>query len=253
MRVGKEQRAEGRRAGRYPVMQAQKTAVFLFIIIFSAGFSTSCKKDDPVKTDSDTIRYIPFGDSFTAGHGAEPGQAYPVLLASDLNKDSIPIKLVINEGIGGYTTQQALTTELPVFDTCHATFASILLGANDWGHYVDTTTFRSNLGVLIDRIQAKLIIKTNLLMITLPDLSATPGFRAQANGRDIVKDVNNLNNIIKQEAAHYHLPVADIYPLSQEMLNNPSLIASDSLHPSAKEYARWEQLVILPVARKMLK
>lgn len=200
-----------------------------------------------------TIQYIPFGDSFTAGHGANPDQAYPVLLVNDLNKDGIPIKMIVNEGIGGATTAEALSEEIPVFDTCHTTYATILLGANDWGLEVDTAVFRSNYVQLINDIQAKLPVKTNILLITVPDLSATPGLRSFANGRDILEDVVYMNYIIEQEASHFHLPVADIFPLSQEMLNNPSLIASDSLHPSAKEYARWEQLVILPAALKMLK
>ncbi len=238
-------------------MQIRKPTI-LACIILCPGLWTGCKKDNKVTSnnvsnENDTIRYIPIGDSYTAGHGADPDQAYPVLLVNDLDKDTIPIKMIVNEGLGGHTTAQAINEELPVFDTSHATFASILLGANDWGQYVDTATFRSNYIRMIDDVQAKLPVKTNILIITIPDISATPGGRSQANGRDIVKDITYMNGIIKQEASHYHLPVADIFPLSQEMHNNPMLIASDSLHPSAKEYARWEQLVILPVARKMLK
>ena len=233
-------------------MQIQKAAIFVCVILATTIW-TGCKKDIPVKTSNNTIQYIPFGDSYTAGHGANPDQAYPVLLVNDLNKDSIPIKMILNEGIGGATTADALSNEIPVFDTSHASFASILLGANDWGQYVDTATFHANYIQIINNILAKLSVKTNILIITIPDISATPNGRSQANGRNIVQDVNNMNDIIRQEAGHYHLPVADIFPLSQEMHNNPSLIASDSLHPSAKEYARWEQLVILPVARKMLK
>jgi len=230
-------------------MLKQNIAILLSIIL-SAFLETGCKRDNPVKK---TLWYIPFGDSFTAGHGAEPDQAYPVLLVNDLNKDGIPIKMIINEGLGGHSTSQALQEEIPVFDTSHATFTSILLGANDWAQYIDTGTFHKSYVQIINDIQAKLPVKTNILIITLPDFSATPGFRAQANGRDLIKDAQNLNNIIKQEAAHYNLPVADIYQLSKEMHNDPGLIASDSLHPSAKEYARWEQLVILPAAIKMLK
>jgi len=234
-------------------MNVPKKLISACIIILFAIIDTACQKDRPVNTGSNTFQYIPIGDSYTAGHGATPNQAYPVLLVNDLNTDSIPIKMIVNEGIGGATTAQALSSELPVFDTSHATFASILLGANDWGHYVDTATFRANYIQIINNIRAKLPVKTNILIITIPDISATPNGRSQANGRNILQDIHHMNDIIKQEADHYQLPVADIFPLSQEMHNNPVLIASDSLHPSALEYARWEQLVVLPVARKMLK
>jgi lysophospholipase L1-like esterase len=35
------------------------------------------------------------------------------------------------------------------------------------------------------------------------------------------------------------------------MRDDPTLIARDGLHPSAKEYARWEAM-IFPVAQKLL-
>jgi acyl-CoA thioesterase-1 len=238
-------------------MQMRKM-LFLSFILLLASIGTGCKKDQkisstPMNSANDSLYYIPFGDSFTAGHGANPDQAYPVLMVNDLNKEKIKIKMIVNAALGGHTTAEAYRDEMPVFNSSNANFASVMLGANDWGRGTDTVAFRSDFRKMIDGIEAKLVKKTNLLIITLPDLSATPGFRSQANGKDIVKDVNYLNSIIKQEAAHYHLPVADIYPLSQEMHNDASLRASDSLHPSAKEYARWEQFVILPAAEKMLK
>ena len=46
--------------------------------------------------------------------------------------------------------------------------------------------------------------------------------------------------------------VVDIFELSKKVKNDPSLVAEDGLHPSAKEYAEWEKL-ILPAALDLLK
>jgi len=46
--------------------------------------------------------------------------------------------------------------------------------------------------------------------------------------------------------------VVDIFPQSQLMKDNSDLIAKDGLHPSAKEYALWGQ-IIYPSAYKILK
>lgn len=61
-----------------------------------------------------------------------------------------------------------------------------------------------------------------------------------------------FNSIIVAEAKKRKLPSVDLYPVSQEMEGKPDLVAADGLHPSAKEYAIWETL-ILPEAEKMLR
>ena len=47
------------------------------------------------------------------------------------------------------------------------------------------------------------------------------------------------------------MSVADINPVSKGM-TDASFVVSDGLHPSAKEYILWEE-VIYPVAEKVLK
>ena len=47
------------------------------------------------------------------------------------------------------------------------------------------------------------------------------------------------------------LAVVDIFSVSQQMRGHPELMAIDGLHPSAKTYARWEEL-IFPAARELL-
>ncbi|MCC6690642.1 MAG: SGNH/GDSL hydrolase family protein, partial [Bacteroidia bacterium] len=45
------------------------------------------------------------------------------------------------------------------------------------------------------------------------------------------------------EAKRYGLRVADIFPTSREMINKPDHVSADGLHPSAKEYALWEEII----------
>ena len=49
--------------------------------------------------------------------------------------------------------------------------------------------------------------------------------------------------IIKEEAKKRNLACVDIFALTQAMKNKPELIAKDGLHPSAIEYALWEELI----------
>jgi acyl-CoA thioesterase-1 len=47
---------------------------------------------------------VAFGDSLTAGFGADPGDSYPDFLQKDLNAQGYPYQ-VINQGISGNTTK----------------------------------------------------------------------------------------------------------------------------------------------------
>jgi acyl-CoA thioesterase-1 len=127
----------------------------------------------------------------------------------------------------------------------------LLIGVNDWVQGVDSGAFHKNLVYILGRMQSKLPNKSNLILVTIPDFSATPTGAQYANGRDISKGITQFNDIIKKEAVQRGLPVVDIFPLTQNMKNDKTLIAQDGLHPSAKEYALWQDM-IYPVAAKML-
>lgn len=90
-----------------------------------------------------------------------------------------------------------------------------------------------------------------LLVINIPDFSVTPDGPNYARGRDISTGLASFNRITSDEAQKRRLQMVDIFPLSQKMRGHPELIAADGLHPSAKTYALWEEL-IFPAARDLL-
>jgi lysophospholipase L1-like esterase len=94
--------------------------------------------------------------------------------------------------------------------------------------------------------------KDRLLIVTVPDFSVTPTGARYSRGRNISEGLTRFNEIINDEAKKRSLKVVDVFPTSKAMKNDPSLIAADGLHPSAKEYAEWEKL-IFPAAFELLK
>ncbi len=231
--------------------------VLLLLPLFSilhpgCDAQTPSMKINENSTDSAaTIRYVALGDSYTICEGAEENESWPVLLTTHLNEENIPVELVANPSRTGWTTQNLIDRELPVFDTCHADVVTLLIGVNDWVQGVDVETFRKNLRFILDHVQAKLEEKQNVLLITIPDFGVTPAGKNYGNGRDISKGLTAFNDVIKAEAAARNLPVVDIFPLSKEMGKDNSLVAEDGLHPSAKEYALWETM-LLPVFEKIV-
>ncbi len=202
------------------------------------------------ENDDKSIKYVALGDSYTIGEGAGKGDAFPDLLTKHL-RDSAGIGIILsaNPSVTGWTTDDLIENELPIFDRIKPDFVTLLIGVNDWVRGVDSGAFHKNITYILDHITAT---KTKVLLITIPDFGVTPTGKMYSGGRDISKGISDFNNIIKNEGRKRNLPIADIFPETQKMKDRPDLIAHDGLHPSAKEYALWEK-IIYPVAYKLLR
>ena len=84
-----------------------------------------------------------------------------------------------------------------------------------------------------------------VVVLSIPDWGVTPF----AEGRDRAKIANEIdaynaaNKIISEK---YNVHYLYITAWTREAVTDPSLLTSDGLHPSGKEYKRWaEQLVAL--------
>jgi len=81
-----------------------------------------------------------------------------------------------------------------------------------------------------------------VIVLSIPDWGVTPF----ANGRDrdqIAKEIDTYNSANKSIAEQYKVHYIDITPWTREAATDPSLLAGDGLHPSAKEYKRWAEKI----------
>lgn len=193
--------------------------------------------------DTNSVRYAVIGDSYSNGEGATPEQSWPSLLTQHLKKQGIALELVSNPSITGWTTQQAIENELPEFMSVRPTFATILIGVNDYVQGVPPHQFEKNIIVLLDSMQRVLPDPHALVIITIPDYSITPTGKLFQVGGNASSGIEGYNAILASQAKKRNLTIVDIFTLSQHMQDSPGLIATDGLHPSAKEYALWEHLI----------
>ncbi len=227
--------------------------IFPLILLLSINQGCTATTETTVNPkDSTAIRYVALGDSYTICTGATEKESWPVNLAADLTAKKIPVTLIANPARNGWTTQDLIDSELPVFDNSKADAVTVLIGVNDWVQGVDVVTFRKNLKFILDHLQAKLKDKQNILLITIPDFGVTPTGKNYSGGRNISAGISEFNDVIKEEAKARNLPLVDIFETTKQMGNDSSLVAADGLHPSAKEYAIWEKM-ILPEFEKMIK
>jgi len=206
----------------------------------------------PSVLQSRVIRYVAIGDSYSIGEGATVEASWPSLLTRHLRASGIDIALVANPSRTGWTTRDVIENELPVFMKSRPDFATLQIGVNDWVAGVTPEVFEKRLSTIMDRMLSVLPDKTRLVVVTIPDFSVTPTGAMYGKGRDISAGIAGFNTIILKQAARRNLKVVDVFRISRHMAEDTSLVAPDGLHPSAKEYALWEQ-AIFPVVQKMLK
>ena len=198
------------------------------------------------------IRYIALGDSYTIGEGAQSHEAWPNLMVNELEKEHISIELVANPSVTGWTTQDLIEKELPIFDVSNADFVTLLIGVNDWVQEVSIDKFASNLDYILNHIQGKLKQPYNIVLITIPDFGVTPKGAQYSKGRDISLGLSEFNTLIKKAALARNLPLVNLFPISKRARFEADLVAEDGVHGSAKMYALWEKL-ITPVVFNLLK
>lgn len=201
---------------------------------------------------STEIKYLPLGDSYTIGTGTTPDSCWPQQLRNHLAQAGINIKLIGNPARNGFTSQDLIDHELPVLEKADVNFVTILIGVNDWVQGVGRETYSKNLDYIIEAVQEKTgKNKNRVVLVTIPDFGLTPMGKNYSGGRNISQGIEEFNNIIKEKGKKYDLPVADIFPVSKNVMTDPSLVSPDGLHPGAKGYAEWEK-VIYPAVKKIL-
>jgi len=204
-----------------------------------------------VNTSSQNIRFLPLGDSYTICEGAAWEESWPYLLTLHLNAEKTKVELIGNPSVTGYTTQDLIDKELPLFYRLQPDFVTLFIGVNDYVQGKDLAHFSKNLRFILDHIQNANDKTCKIILITIPDYSVTPSGTQYAKGRNVREGISEYNTFIKEEATRRGLEVVDIFPSALKMQQDASLISEDGLHPSAKEYANWEKL-IFPVVKKVL-
>jgi acyl-CoA thioesterase-1 len=226
----------------------------LAFVILAASLLGGCRSNPPAETaapaaseaaspapDSDTTErldgrpvIIAFGDSLTAGYGADPGASYPDYLQKDLDSMGYHYQ-VVNQGISGNTSKDGVD-RLEDALRLKPVLVIVAFGGNDGLRGVPIASTRENL----DRIVSTLLgsgAKVVLGGITLP-----PNY-----GPDYIRQFNQTYALL---AAKYHLPLLpfllkNVYGVAGDM-------QTDGIHATDEGNAQVAKN-LLPLVMPMLK
>jgi len=189
---------------------------FILVILVLAAGCQRIKNDPP---RGETI--VAFGDSLTAGTGAEAGNGYPEHLAGILGEP------VLNRGVSGDTTEDALHRLDKDVLAENPRIVIVWLGANDVLRQLPPAAAIENIGRMVDLIQAR---GAMVVLVGVPNIPFRPS-------------VNDGVIQLAEEKGCLYIP----NPMGG-ILTDPEL-KSDQVHPNSKGYA----LIAERIAKKVKK
>jgi len=157
--------------------------------------------------------YVALGDSITRGDRlVDPSSYYPALLTGMLNKT------VLNEGVGGNSSGEALDRLYPILDDDKPGYVLILAGVNDLIMGYGENEAARNIRIMVQACQDN---KTIPVIATL-----TPVFESYAR---LDNEVSRLNVMIRQIASELNVALVD---LNGAFDDNPIYMMPGGIHPN---------------------
>jgi lysophospholipase L1-like esterase len=204
----------------------------------------SCVKDKYTVQMTDHTKaysYLALGDSYTIGESILTPENFPTQTVQLLNHRGYDFTSPEIVARTGWTTDELQNninnrTFTPPYD-----IVTLLIGVNNQYRGRPVDTYKPEFeNLLRQAIQFAGERTDHVIVLSIPDWGTTPF----ASGRDrekIAREIDEYNTTNKIISEKYKVNYIDITPCTREAANDPSFVAADGLHPSAKEYKRWSE------------
>ena len=193
------------------------------------------------------MRLVPLGDSYTIGTSVGETERWPNQLVERLGT----LELVGNPAVNGYTSADLINHELPMLDGLRPEFVTVLIGVNDVVRGVSDLHYAGNLAVILEELLTRLPPE-RIVSVATPDYTLTPQGAAYGDPARQSDAIVRINAIMREACAARDIRfVPDIFEISRMVPDDPSLVASDGLHPSGAQYRLWVD-AIEPVVADLL-
>jgi acyl-CoA thioesterase-1 len=197
------------------------------------------------------LGYVALGDSYTIGTSVGEAERWPNQLVARLaGRSGVGLRLRANLGVNGYTSGDVIATQLPQIEALQPGFVSLLVGVNDVVRGVPEHRYQANVALILDRL-LETLPRNRLVTVATPDYTVTP--QGPRYGDPVAQraGIQRNNSIFRTLATERSIAFVDVYDLSLRAADDRSLVASDGLHPSGRQYSLWVDR-IAPVVADLL-
>jgi acyl-CoA thioesterase I len=195
------------------------------------------------------FRYVALGDSYTIGTSVGEAERFPNQLVGRL-RGVADLTLVANLGVNGYTTDDLIEFELPELERLRPDFVTLLIGVNDVVAGAPVGRYRANLDRIFDAVLG-LVPAGRVVAVSTPDYTRTPRGADFGDPAEQRAAIAEFNAVMREVAEQRGVAFVDIGTVADQADSDRALVASDGLHPSGVQYARWVDL-IAPVVTEVV-
>jgi len=197
-------------------------------------------------TDTVLKRILALGDSYTIGQSVTEPDRFPNLTSMWLRQRGAnmqyPVQIIARTGWTTADLLNGITTADPQ-PTGTYDLVTLLIGVNNQYQHRDTAEYRSQFTQCINKaIAFSGGRKNRVFVLSIPDWGATT-FGRSSNPAQIAIEIDQFNAINKEVTLQMGISYTDITPATRQSAYDPTLLASDGLHYSAKEHSVWAAMV----------
>jgi len=216
--------------------------LLLCLLLF---FAASCAQHSSVQTGQASssagakLTYVAIGasDSFGIGTNDPYNENWPTDLTDLLGANHIHL---IDAGIPGITTHEALSLELPIALDAHPGLVTIWLGVNDIVDTVPISNYTQDLDTLLGSLRTAMP-NALIAIANIPDLTLLPFF-GNDDPRKLTPVIQEYNRAISNAAQQYHAILVNLSQQNYNLQAHPEYISDDGLHPDVIGYQQLAKL-----------
>lgn len=189
------------------------------------------------------VRMLALGDSYTIGESVNVSERWPNQFRDSLLVRGISVDTVGIIATTGWTTANLLNAiSGQQLEEDNYNLVSLLIGVNNQYQNKPLSTYYNEFPKLLDSCIAYANGDTSsVFVVSIPDYAYTP---FGGGNPQISNEIDLYNHINDSITAAYGIQYFNITPISRQGLNDPSLVATDGLHPSGYQYSLWVELMM---------
>ncbi|MEQ8476608.1 SGNH/GDSL hydrolase family protein [Fulvivirga sp.] len=197
-----------------------------------------------VASASAQLKFLALGDSYTIGESVDEEGRWPNQLQKKLNALGVNVDKPMIIAKTGWRTDE-LSTAIESADlTNEFDLIGLLIGVNNQYQGKSVESYKPEFEKLLKRaIELANGDKNRVFVVSIPDYGFTPfGASKKDKISKALDDYNQANRKITEVHGVRYFYITDI-----SRSNDSGLVATDNLHPSAKQYGLWADLIAADV------
>jgi lysophospholipase L1-like esterase len=232
---------------------ARPVATLCLVLALACGHDSTPvathKKPAPAPKPAVPVKMLSLGDSYTSGESIAPVNSWPYQLVDSLAGDSVRVTSLKVVAYTGWTTSDLIVAMnknhlQPGYD-----LVTLQIGVNNQYQELRFSLFQDEFRQILGRATALTNNRADhVVVVTIPDYSVTP-YGQNLDQSVIQTELAMYNGFIATTADSAGAHVIDIFDLSREAQDDPTMIARDGLHYSGAMYAKWVAVIRPVVAR----